>query len=294
MGVLMKRTVFYPVLAIMLFLPLSCKFFSHGGTELLYRDNDVRKRASSCTEIASPSSVTDADTVYTVAVISDVHFGADKARTCDAQFRTWLAGLKTAGKLPRFVICLGDVAEHGHEDEEKQYRAFCNELETLYSADNLKVYTAIGNHDLYNSGWQYWKENVYPGTSFYHFRTNAFSWYFLDSANGSLGNTQVNILKSALDRDASPKIVCMHYPVYAQGHFYFCLQDTVERNLLISYFADGGVKLLLDGHTHMYNYTDFGKFVEFNVPGFLEDQQWALVTVNETAGTASASLVSGS
>jgi 3',5'-cyclic-AMP phosphodiesterase len=261
---------------------------AYGVYNFFGREDTVRTRAESLSQFAVPSSVADSDTSYTVAVITDVHFGADKSRTIDDTFLSWLKGLQEKSESPKFVVCLGDIAEHGYESEMNDYNAFCNKIRA--APYNLEVYSVLGNHDLYNNGWKHWKKIVYPKTSFYHFRTNNFSWYFLDTGNGTLGTHQYSVLLDALESDSSPKIVCMHYPVYAQGHFYYCLQDSVERNLLISNFSDNNVKLLLDGHTHQYNYTDFG-FIEYNIPGFLEKGQWALVTINETAGTATPSLV---
>lgn len=264
----------------------SCTLASYGLYNFFGRSDTVRSRAESMTELSAPAASSGGSS-YTVAVITDVHYGSSNSRSVDTAFISWLDGLNTAGKLPRFVICLGDVAEHGYESEMKDFNALADKVR----AYGIQVYSVLGNHDLYNDGWQYWKEIVYPGTSFYHFKTDGFSWYFLDTGNGTLGTHQYSLLIDALQKDSSPKIVCMHYPVYAQGHFYFCLQDTTERNLLISYFADNNVKLLLDGHTHDYNYTDFG-FVEYNIPGFAEDGQWALVTIDESAGTAVPALVS--
>lgn len=264
----------------------SCALASYGLHNLFGRSDTVRTRAENITELAAPSTV-GSSMSYTVAVISDVHFGADKERSVDTAFLSWLENLHSEGKTPKFVICLGDVAEHGYEGEMKDYNSFCDKIRGY----GIQVYTVIGNHDLYNNGWKNWKRIVYPETSFYHFRTNKFSWYFLDTGSGTLGSHQFSTFVSAIQDDGAPKIVCMHYPVYAHGFFYYCLQDTTERNLLISYLESNNVKILFDGHTHMYNYTDLG-FIEYNLPGFLEDGQWALATIDETAGTISAVLVS--
>jgi 3',5'-cyclic-AMP phosphodiesterase len=284
MGVQMKKKLVTSLLILTVVLLSSC---AYGLYNFFGREDTVRARAESLVQLAAPATVLKSDTSYTVAVITDVHFGADKSRDVDDAFLFWLAEMKAQSSLPKFVLCLGDVAEHGFESEMKDYNAFCGKIREY----GPEVYSVLGNHDLYNNGWQHWKKIVYPGTSFYHFRTNKFSWYFLDTGNGTLGAYQYSILIDALESDSAPKVICMHYPVYAHGKFYFCLQDSVERNLLISYFADNNVKLLLDGHTHEYNYTDLG-FIEYNVPGFLEKEKWALVAVNETTGTVTEKLLS--
>ncbi|MCK9170608.1 MAG: metallophosphoesterase [Treponema sp.] len=260
---------------------------AYGINNFFGREDSVRTRAESLKQVDIPSALSASDGSYTVAVITDVHFGADKSRNVDNAFLSWLDGLYGTSDFPKFVLCLGDVAEHGYKNEMNDYNAFCDKIREY----NIEVFSVLGNHDLYNSGWQYWKNIVRPETSFYHFKTNNFSWYFLDTGNGTLGSHQYSVLIDALESDSAPKVVCMHYPLYAQGHFYYCLQDSIERNLLIAYFADNNVKLVLVGHTHQYNYTDMG-FIEYNVPGFLEKGQWALVKVDESAGTVTPELVS--
>ncbi|MFA6856010.1 MAG: metallophosphoesterase [Treponema sp.] len=280
----MKKILTIVCFLVFVYLLSSC---AYGINDLFGREDSVRTRAESLTQLKIPASVSGSDVSYTVAVITDVHFGADKSRNVDDAFLSWLDNLKETSGFPKFVLCLGDVAEHGYESEIADYNTFCSKIRKY----NIEVYSILGNHDLYNGGWQYWKKIIKPETSFYHFKTNNFSWYFLDTGNGTLGSHQYSVLIDALENDNAPKVICMHYPLYAQGHFYFCLQDSIERNLLIAYFADSNVRLVLDGHTHQYNYTDLG-FIEYNVPGFLEKGRWALVKVDESAGTVTPELVS--
>jgi 3',5'-cyclic AMP phosphodiesterase CpdA len=262
----------------------SCNFLfgGYGWDEFFSRDNPVSTRADTLTDIADSPAGTNTD--YTVIVITDVHFGGDGTRPDDSFFE-WVSSLSSR---PKFCICLGDIAEHGYKSEYTDYVAFTAKL---YNTYGIRTYTVTGNHDLYNSGWKYWHTMVYPYTSFYRLKTVHFSWYFLDSGSGSLGTTQYNTLKNAMNADSNPKIVLLHYPIYADGTLYLCLQNTYERDELITLFAKKNVKLVLDGHTHQYHTCDFGSFYEFNVPGFLAKGQWALLTVNETTGTVHAELI---
>jgi 3',5'-cyclic-AMP phosphodiesterase len=284
----MKDHIFAVVIICQVLMLAGCKFpWSYGVDEILYRNSPVTVRAAHLTEISESEKHSGLPSVYTVAIITDVHFGAAETRNCDDAFYNWLAAL-TAAERPAFCICLGDIAEHGYESEFNDYNDYVLKIQNDFG---IKTYTVLGNHDLYNGGWSYWKDSIYPYTSFYHFKTDTFSWYFIDSASGSLGPSQVRQLYIAMGTDESPKIVCMHYPLYAGGNFYFCLQDTVERNQLISEFAKENVKIVLVGHTHKHIETDFGSFLEENVPGFLDTAEWGLITVDENKKTVSARIL---
>jgi len=144
----MKKIMLFGLLCSAVFTLSSC---AYGLYNFFGRDDTVRTRAESLVQETAPSTVTAADTVYTVAVITDVHFGADKSRSVDDAFLSWLDGLskKTPSELPKFVLCLGDVAEHGYESELNDYKAFCDKIQSAYG---ITVYSVLGNHDLYNNG----------------------------------------------------------------------------------------------------------------------------------------------
>ena len=179
------------------------------------------------------------------------------------------------------------MAEHGWEEEFKRYEEFTGYLKKKY---NITTYNAVGNHDLYNSGWQHYKKYLYPYKSLYYFEAGKFSWYFIDTASGSLGAGQMRLLNKTMQSDPNPKIVMTHFPLWANGHFYFSLQDSLERNLLISTFAKNNVKAVLTGHTHKKTVSDFGRFMEYNHPGFFAKAGWGLITVNPISGEVSSEI----
>ena len=82
-----------------------------------------------------------------------------------------------------------------------------------------------------------------------------------------------------------------HYAVYAGGIFYYTLQDTMERNLLISAFAKNNVKYVFEGHDHYDHTYSWKSFDERAVPSFLYRYQCSLVTVNEESGEVESHLI---
>ena len=266
-----------------------CGLNAYGLNEFLVRNPDVKTRTKRLEKLSAADAPTAPSTSeYTVLVITDVHFGAEKlpknGPRFDEEFFTWLGNFITAhpAKKPQFCVGLGDMAEHGWEEEFERYKAFTDRLE---SAHGIKTYNAVGNHDLYNSGWTHCKEYLYPFKSLYYFEAGGFSWYCIDTASGSLGDRQMRLLRKTMRSDPNPKIIMSHFPLWANGHFYFSLQDTLERNLLIAACAETGVKAALTGHTHIEKTSDFGKFTEYNHPGFYAKAGWGIITVDPVKQT---------
>ena len=261
-----------------------CGLNSYGLNEFLVRNPDVKTRTKRLEKLsAADAPAAPSTSEYTVLVITDVHFGAEKlpknGPRFDEEFFTWLS---TFTPKPKFCVGLGDMAEHGWEEEFERYKAFTDRLESTHG---IKTYNAVGNHDLYNSGWTYCKEYLYPFKSLYYFEAGGFSWYCIDTASGSLGDRQMRLLRKTMRSDPKPKIIMSHFPLWANGHFYFSLQDTLERNVLIATCAETGVKAALTGHTHIEKTSDFGKFTEYNHPGFYAKAGWGIITIDPVKQT---------
>lgn len=277
-----RQKVFFSLFALtFLVSAFSCKFYEYGLDEFLYRKDSVEKRASELKELSGDEVPHGLPDVYDVLLITDLHFGktygANGGVHDDGAFIQRIKDIEETER-PKFCVCLGDIADHGLEEEYKAYiEAVVNPLSEL----GIKTYNILGNHDLYNSGWNAFKELMYPYTSFYHFRTKNFSWYFLDSASCSLGSTQMSILRRAMKEDDSPKLVLMHVPVYADGRLYFAMQNTAERNQLISLFSRTGVKASLNGHTHLESENSAAGFPEYVFYDYGGRFYYTIVTVDE-------------
>lgn len=283
------KKVFFKILSpfflvIFDFLFCACQYYSYGLDEFLYRDNSIRNRSSRLKELDEKLEDSVSGT-YDILVITDVHFGGEgighNGERRDDDFFEWISeNFKKPGKeMPKFCVCLGDVAEHGLESEFKDFKKFTERLEAEFG---IKTYNIIGNHDLYNAGWKQYEKYSFPYCSFYKFRTKNLTYYFLDSASGSLGDEQLTAFKRDMEYNESgrKKLVFMHVPAYAGGLFYFVMQNSVERNKFISYCADNGVLALIDGHTHKEITSNLG-FMEYNLPGYLEKRAWTIISVDE-------------
>ncbi|MBO7122614.1 MAG: metallophosphoesterase [Treponema sp.] len=236
---------------------------------------------------------------YSFIVLTDSHFGDSKHERRDQNFLlVFTTLLQTADPAlrPSFIVNLGDSMDGGHESEADSFNAtaavWIETAKKELGVSDYKVYSILGNHDLYNSGWEVWRRKIYPYTSYYTFTLNAggpynFDFWFLDTGNGTLGANQIEDLENNLKKSARPKIVFMHYPVYAGGIFYFALDDVQERSILISDFAANNVKYVFEGHKHSIHSYDYKSFKEEVVGAYLENKVFGLVTVDESTGSVS-------
>jgi len=261
----------------------SCKY---GLEQFLFRKYDVNNRSTSLEKIKSPFEGSQPQN-YKILLLADLHFGKGKTNVKEKLF-SYLDELKSEGKeLPSFALVLGDIADTGSDFEFNQYKILLDDLETRYGI--TKSYGIVGNHDLYNTGWLEWEKAVYPHKSFYWFSTQKFSWYFLDSGNGSLGSKQLNSFVTALKKDPSPKFVFIHYSLYRDDIFYFSLGDPRERAVLIDACAKYNVRAVFSGHDHYGSRFDYGPFEEIGVYSFVNnrnwsDGSWSILEIDETMG----------
>jgi len=233
------------------------------------------------------------ESVYDVLIFTDVHFGKDylnlgEYRRDKELFKALENTKSVSGEYLintiKFAIGLGDFADHGLLKECEEYnKEIRDPLEKIYG---IPLYNIVGNHDLYNSGWNAWEKTMYPHTSFYKFETPSFSWYFLDSASGTLGGYQYDALEEEMYLDKKKKLVFSHVPVYADNNLYFTMQNTEERNKLINTCAATSTQFFIDGHSHKERRFDFGAFIEQNIADFLTSNSYGILHINEGKGIA--------
>ncbi len=279
------RKLLVPVFAVTLLLS-SCKPIELGLYKVFDHGPSVSERVGRLEEVPGPSPAFYGGK-FAFLVTSDVHFGNKSSSYTprrDEEFYDELRALKRSLPVPpSFGVCLGDVVENGNvEDEFEDYVDWCRTVENILGTGN-RVYTTVGNHDLYNDGWEYFEDHVYPYTGFFHFNAGGFSFYFLDTGSSSLGKKQYERFKNAVESDDKPKIVGSHVPAYGTPAFfqnYYSLQNVEESSQLITLCADNNVKLYLSGHMHVIHENDLGKFNEIVMPCYAVYHKFAVVTVD--------------
>ncbi|GHV70916.1 serine/threonine protein phosphatase [Spirochaetia bacterium] len=263
----------------------SCEY---GMEDLFARENQVDGRSGHLVPVSAPPATSGK---YTVLVMSDVHFGApdhhpsiETDGTID-KLKVWWTGLDATGK-PKFILYLGDQVESGKEDQYQKFKTFADDVASYMGG--IPYYCIAGNHDLYNDGWSHYVTYSNPGSSAYYFSVGGFDWYFLDSASGTLGDSQLaDFKKLAKKNPGVPKLAFTHYPVYDNSSdFYFSLSDPQERNKLLDIFAVYNFKYVLEAHQHQGSGYGFGKFKETNISSFRDYHSWHLLKLDSVQGTA--------
>lgn len=299
------------VLLFSLFL-FSCANF--GFYQVLFGEDDVDERFSGFLNLADEAPVlpSDTDGKYSFLVVSDLHFGSDDVSTgkiedfIDELEKLFSSDDKT--KIPRFVINLGDTGDGGHASEYSDFNKYfglngkiqtlAKEKGVVQSSPDFKIYSILGNHDLYNNGWENWKKAVWPYKSSFYFCVSAgennapFSFYFIDTGNGAAGTEQFDAFESLLEADSKPKMIFSHYPFYSDGTPLMGIEDTAERNYLLSLFQENKALCLFGGHLHKNFTKDLGDFNQVNTAALFKTGWYRLVTVDEKSSAVTSEVIS--
>lgn len=281
------KKVFLSTTLFLLFIFSSCNL---GLYQTLFEEESVESRASSIPELATNQIPSLPENKYSFVLFTDIHVGCKEFDKEKDDFLKWFSvQLENADSTlrPKFLISLGDNMNTGKEDSE--YNTYLNKIKKIakdkVNEPDFKTYSVLGNHDLYHNGWERFKNNIFPYKSAYRFSDGTFSYYFLDSANNTFGKNQRDAIKSTMEADKNAKIVFTHCPFYAGGILIFTMQDTMERNTLLTVFEKNNVKQVFVGHIHhKYGY-DYGNWREDSLQSFAKNGTWYLVTVDKTNQT---------
>ena len=196
--------------------------------------------------LPQPADITPEPGGFSLIFISDTHFTEDNIVDINS-----LVG-RITDLAPSAVIgtaVLGDLVQNGQQSGYIDY---------VDSTSGLTVFNTIGNHDVYSSGWNYYKE--YIGPSSYVVRIGeentegSLLLINLDSANATLGGKQTQWLVSLLETERDNYTYCV---VITHSNFFPAVTGTVvqfsdkaEVYSLVNLFNEYNVNFVLSGHSH--------------------------------------------
>jgi hypothetical protein len=256
------------LLAIVTLLCVSCPsslsdfFAESSGVTGRVKDADAKAIVQPASAAVSSSAP------FSFLIVGDPHFGASfAAGSAVLDSFSALARSPDAnanGKPYAFVLYVGDDAHNGTQAQFESFVAWASSMQDS-NGNPMQWYSALGNHDLYNGGWSYFRQ--YIGPSFFRLSVGGYSIYVVDSGQGTLGDCQINELKSEFAADPKPKIVISHYPIYAAADvlYYYRLSDPREAAELLDLFAKSNVKLIIAGHWHYLVHESLGSMDEWLV-----------------------------
>lgn len=194
---------------------------------------------------------------FSFVVLSDTHIGSPGGEV----LKGMLARIQSDGDA--FVVSCGDSTDNGAEGQYLQ-------LLTLFSQFNIPFRLALGNHDIFFNGWKNFKKHI--GRSMYSFNADNVHITVIDSANGVLGEEQLDWIESDLKLATHEhKIVVTHFPPW-NGNFssIFKMASEEEAAILKDILQRTGVDIIFGGHYHGHRETKLGD-VNYVVTGGAND-----------------------
>ena len=192
----------------------------------------------------NPPVITDQNN-FSFLVISDTHYYNSQPyyiKSIDANKTTWDLS---------FVIIAGDIVQAGMQDQFDLAAAD-------FATTTLPVYPVIGNHDLFNNGFEIYR-NVFGRTVYDMKIGNMLHMIFIDTANGTVGELQMNWLENILKgSDAKYRIVFSHYNLTDSEEWqtFTTYSYPDEVYYLFNLFDTYNVDYCVAGHLHEYDLKD--------------------------------------
>jgi len=174
---------------------------------------------------------------FTFLFVSDIHLRPDEGDWMD-ELDAYAQNANAA-----FILAGGDESDSGLP---KEFHLYLNRTQGFYAF----MYPAIGNHDLYNNGWDHYKKLLGPAA--YSFSYGNSFFLFLDSAQATLGREQLNWVERKLSGvKERHKFVVSHFPIYDGTAQTPAIMGTPEERYKLIYLFDKyGVEYYLSGHKH--------------------------------------------
>ncbi|MCC6277243.1 MAG: metallophosphoesterase [Oligoflexia bacterium] len=228
------------ILFICLVSSAACTNIDVNQTEKRFQDN-MNGRLAGFNNV-NPANPND----FHFSAMGDTHIGSDTGGTL---FATVLSRSQAMGDA--FAVIAGDNTNSGLESE---MHGFQGQRQSV----TMPSLPAIGNHDIFFGGWGRYKSII--GKSIYTVDAGLARLFFLDTANGTFGESQLNWIREQLLANTKPiKIVVMHFPIYT-GEFssLFKLSSDEEATIFKAMMNEFGVQLVISGHYHGFNEKDIG------------------------------------
>lgn len=243
-------------------------------TNLDYQALQTRVSDNFSGKLSEPNNIDPSgNNQFSFAIMGDVHIGSDRGDIMEKAIDL----SKNAGDS--FIIFAGDITNNA---ESSEFSKFKEQVENK----NMDYRVAIGNHDIYYQGWKHFKKFI--GRSIYSFDADNVHITILDSANGSLGERQLNWLEDDLQStNKAIKIVISHFPPWI-GKFsnIFKMDSEEEAAILKNMLHENKVNYMFSAHYHGYEQAQLG-FTKYIISGGVnrkldpnEDSHFVRVIVN--------------
>lgn len=202
---------------------------------------EARFRDSQALQGAPPSITLSDPNHFTFIAVGDLHISSGDT----ARFRRILQAAKDEGDA--FGVFLGDIVDSGNPTDVKAYQQAL-----LDFGWDGKAFAVIGNHDIFNDGWEAYR-NAH-GPSHYAFQVGNTKFIALDTADGGMGREQEKWLETELQKSRPPNLFLLsHYAAVTPGkRTYLKLADEAEAARLMGWATKYKVTGWLAAHYHSF------------------------------------------
>jgi 3',5'-cyclic AMP phosphodiesterase CpdA len=141
----------------------------------------------------------------------------------------------------RFVVVTGDITQNGRRGDLERFIGIAKTL-------GVPCYPVIGNHDIYFDNFSAWRDLI--GSTRYRIDHSNTTLFILDSANASLGSSQLDWLRGELGSARDRVFVFTHVNLFVKTPLDSQqLTETRERARLMS-ILKGRADAVFMGHLH--------------------------------------------
>ncbi|MES0490443.1 MAG: metallophosphoesterase [Leptospirales bacterium] len=202
---------------------------------------DVNTRFEESSKLSTPTDVAIADTNnFSFVHVTDIHV-ENGVNNKLSSMSDHLIG------SDEFIVISGDLVDTGKRSDTIAYRDIMDNL-------GLPYYSAPGNHDFWNNGWDGFKDVL--GPSVYTAVVGDLLIIVLDSADDTLGSLQYAWLEKQLkQRTEKYCIVVSHYNLHSPTMFESAQSTNMEEVYgMMRLFKRHDVDYVVMGHTHIFDY----------------------------------------
>ena len=217
-------------------------------------------------------------TDFSFVFLPDMHLRPDSAIETNFEL---LAG--QVNKLnPDFIITGGDMIYTAKNVDEKKAKVLFDFMESRFHEFNMPVYYTMGNHEivgvLAESGMDpshpLWGKGMYEklyGNQYRSFTHSGWKFFLLDGIKilekernytQGVDSVQIEWLKNELQLTdkKTPVIISIHTPLLNPNAINNSQDQLLSKNseTVLSLFKDHNLKIVLEGHTHLYMNLFFG------------------------------------
>ena len=224
------------------------------GQAVFHPSTEQRVRESLSGDLGVPAPVSAGPDSFCFAMFGDPQIRSDHRHLFD-RFKQ---DVESRGM--DFFAVLGDLTHDATADEVEV-------LKGLLEGVGIPYYVTIGNHDLYQrDGWVRYKDNFGP-SCYSVVIADAVKIILLDTAGGTIGETQFDWLERELDDGGRHvKVVGTHFPCYAGSvPLMGRMASGAERYKLQHLLQEHDVYAYVSGHIHAWRHTAIGGVHHFIV-----------------------------